>query len=64
MWQSEIADIITGTIPLNFTLPATAGKLYPTTDDSLRVRLGSGVGSSVSVDIWFDIVEEYIKDDY
>ena len=64
MWQGEIADIITGSIPLNFTLPATAGKMhFRTADDSLRVRFGSGVGKSISVDFWFDMIEEEIKDD-
>ena len=64
MWQGELADIITGSIPLNFTLPATAGKMhFRTSDDSLRVRFGSGVGRSISVDFWFDLTEEVIKDD-
>jgi hypothetical protein len=65
MWQGELVDIITGAIPLNFILPATAGKMhFRTADDSLRVRFGSGVGKSTSVDFWFDIIEETIKDDY
>lgn len=65
MWQGELQDILTGSIPLNFTLPATASKEhYRTADDSLRVRLGSGVGEGISVDFWFDIVEEMIQDDY
>jgi hypothetical protein len=64
MWQGELVDIITGTIPLNFTLPATAGKMhFRTSDDSLRVRFGSGVGKSISVDFWFDLTEEIIRDD-
>jgi hypothetical protein len=65
MWQGELADIITGSIPLNFTLPATATKMhFRTADDSLRVRFGSGVGKSVAVDFWFDLTEEVIRDDY
>ncbi|WP_413935516.1 hypothetical protein [Nitrospira sp. BLG_1] len=65
MWQGEIVDIITGAITLNFTLPATATKMHVrTVDDSLRVRFGSGVGKSVSVDFWFDITEEVVRDDY
>lgn len=64
MWQGELADIITGSIPLNFTLPATASKMhFRTSDDSLRVRFGSGVGASISVDFWFDLTEEIIRDD-
>jgi len=65
MWQGELVDIISGAIPLNFTLPATATKMhFRTADDSLRVRLGSGVGKSVTVDFWFDITEEVVGDDY
>ncbi|WP_019142906.1 hypothetical protein [Noviherbaspirillum massiliense] len=65
MWQGELADIITGSIPLNFTLPATSTRThFRTADDSLRVRLGSGVGKSVSVDFWFDLTEERVRDDY
>jgi hypothetical protein len=65
MWQDELVDIISGTIPLNFDLPATGSKMFfRTSDDTLRVRLGNGVGKSVSVDFWFDINEEIIKDDY
>lgn len=65
MWQGELVDIITGAIPLNFTLPATASKMhFRTADDSLRVRFGSGVGKSVAVDFWFDITEEIVRDDY
>ncbi|MBI1307438.1 MAG: hypothetical protein GC181_12625 [Bacteroidetes bacterium] len=65
MWQDELVDIITGTIPLNFELPATASKMYfRTSDDTLRVRFGNGIGNSVTVDFWFEINEEIIKDDY
>jgi hypothetical protein len=65
MWQGELADIITGSIALNFTLPATSSKIhFRTSDDSLRVRFGSGVGKSLSVDFWFDLTEEIVKDDY
>ena len=65
MWQDKIQDIITGSIPLNFTLPATATKMnFRTADDSLRVRFNSGFSPSVEVDFWFEITEETIKDDY
>ncbi|MBL0316156.1 MAG: hypothetical protein IPP69_10395 [Flavobacteriales bacterium] len=65
MWQDQIQDIITGSIPLNFTLPATATKLnFRTPDDSIRVRFNSGFTPSVQVDFWFEINEETIKDDY
>ena len=65
MWQNQLVDIITGSVPLNFTLPATASKMHHrTADESLRVRFGSGVGKSISVDFWFDLIEEVIHDDY
>ncbi len=65
MWQDRLADIITGTIPLNFDLPATDSKQYfRTSDDTLRVRFGNGIGKSITVDFWFEINEEMIKDDY
>ena len=64
MWQEQLVDIVTGTIPLNVALPATAGNIYRTTDEVLRVRLGGGFRDSVSVDVWFDVREEIIRDDY
>ena len=64
MWQNEFQDIITGTIPLNFTLPATASKMnYRTVDDTIRVRFNSGFSSSIQVDFWFELTEENINDD-
>jgi hypothetical protein len=64
MWQRQLADILTASVPLNVTLPATAGRTYRTSDDSIRVRFGNSVRGSVSVDVWFDIVEEAIPHDY
>jgi hypothetical protein len=65
MWQGKIQDIITGTIPLNFTLPATATKMnFRTADDALRVRFNSGFSPSIEVDFWFEMTEETIRDDY
>jgi len=64
MWQDKIQDIITGTIPLNFTLPATANKMnFRTADDTLRVRFNSGFSPSVQVDFWFELTEETLRDD-
>lgn len=64
MWQNQLVDIVTGTIPLNAMLPATAGNIYRTTDEVIRVRLGGGFRDSLSVDFWFDVREEVIRDDY
>jgi hypothetical protein len=64
LWQDKIQDIITGSIPLNFILPATATKIsFRTADDSLRVRFNSGFSPSIQVDFWFELTEETIKDD-
>jgi hypothetical protein len=64
MWQDKIQDIITGSIPLDFTLPATATKMnFRTADDALRVRFNSGFSPSIEVDFWFELTEETIKDD-
>lgn len=64
MWQDELVDIVIGSVPLGITLPATASKMYRTTDDSLRVRFSGGVSAFVNIDVWFDIVEEVVRDDY
>lgn len=65
MWQNKIQDIITGSIPLNLTLPATATKMnFRTADDSLRVRFNSGFSPSIQVDFWFELTEETIRDDH
>lgn len=65
MWQGRLQDIITGSIPLNFSLPATATKMnFRTADDALRVRFNSGFSPSVEVDVWFELTEETITDDH
>jgi hypothetical protein len=64
MWQQQLVDILTVSIPLNVTLPATAGRAYRTSDDSIRVRFGNSVRDTVSVDVWFDIAEEGIPHDH
>lgn len=64
MWQKQLVDIVAGTIPLNAALPATAGNLYRTSDELIRVRLGGAFRNSLSVDVWFDVREEAIRDDY
>lgn len=65
VWQGKIQDIITGSVPLNITLPATATKMnYRTADNTIRVRFNSGFSSSVEVDFWFEIIEEGITDDF
>lgn len=63
MWQGEILDVVTGTIPINLFLPASAADEFHNIDDALRVRL-SGVGPELTFDVWFDIVEEVVRDDH
>ncbi|VVB95462.1 Uncharacterised protein [uncultured archaeon] len=65
MWQDKYVDIITGKIPLGITLPATAKNYYEGIDQSIRVRFGGKIGQGgVEVDVWFDVLEETIKEDY
>jgi hypothetical protein len=64
VWQGQIVDIVSGSLPLDITLPATAGRMYRTSDDSIRVRLGTGIGDALTVDVWFDVIEEPVRDDH
>lgn len=64
MWQGELVDIVTGRIPLGLTLPATADNIYRTADQALRVRFGSAMDRSIEVDVWFDVREELVREDY
>ena len=62
-WQGRTRDIVTGSIPLNVVLPATADKIYRTSDEMIRVRFPNGI-ADLHVDIWFDLTTEVLKDDY
>jgi hypothetical protein len=64
VWQGRPVDIITGTIPLGITLPATAGNMYRTSDEAIQVHFGNVIGQSLTADVWLDISEEIIRDDY
>lgn len=65
MWQECITDVVSGVIPLDVALPALASKgAFRSAGECVRVRLGSGVGADVSVDFWFDVVEEMVRDDH
>ena len=66
LWQGEAVDILSGAIPLNFMLPATTNETQRA-HLIIRYRIASVAGSGfrlVSVDVWFDIVEELIRDDH
>jgi hypothetical protein len=63
MWQGEYADVVVGKIPIDIVLPATAGRMYRTTDEAIAVRFGGGMASDVLVDVWFDLQEEWVRDD-
>ncbi|HEV2706431.1 MAG TPA: hypothetical protein VGV59_10940 [Pyrinomonadaceae bacterium] len=63
-WQDGFVDIVAGTIPVGVTLPATASQSYRTADEMLLVRFGKGIGQSLKVDVWFDVLEEVVRDDY
>lgn len=64
MWQNRYQDILTSKIPLGITLPATGGKFADNIDQSIRIKLSGVNTSAIEVDIWFDIIEEQIKEDY
>lgn len=63
MWQGAVSDIITGTIPVRLSLPASNARMYLTQDDWLRVRFPGGI-RGLSVDVWLEVVEEVVRDDY
>lgn len=63
MWQNRAADIVLGSLPINLELPALAGRQYRTSDEALVVRFGGMLGHDVEVDIWFDMQEEWVRDD-
>ena len=62
-WQGRPADIVVGTVPLGVTLPATAGKMYGNLDESIVVRF-AGLPADVSLDVWFDVKEQVLRDDH
>ena len=63
-WQGRAVDIVTGSIGVNILLPATSGKIYRATDDSLCVRFPNGIPPDIEMDVWFEIDEEIVRDDY
>jgi hypothetical protein len=63
-WQGQPVDIVTGSIQLGAQLPATASNIYKTSDERIEVRFGGAIGASLAVDVWFEVIEELVKDDY
>ena len=65
VWQGGYADIVTGRIPLDLRLPATAERVYDNVDQMVRVTFGpTDPEHPVEVDVWFDVQEEVIATDY
>ncbi len=64
VWQGERQDIVVGSVPLGLSLPAIASRMHPTSDLSISVRFGGGMGEDAKMDVWFDLEEEVIRDDY
>jgi hypothetical protein len=63
-WYGRRVDIVTGTVPIRAELPGLAGRMYQTSDQAVRVRVcGGRPGPGVSVDVWFDVEEEPVRDD-
>jgi hypothetical protein len=78
-WQEQVMDVVVGSVPLQLNLPALADKVYDQRDEWLRVRFGNGMrdgwreqapqhpSSGVNdlvMDVWFDLQEEVVRDDY
>lgn len=63
MWQGRLVDIVTGTLPVDLVIQATASRMYRTSDEALVVRLNGG-SADVTADVWFDVVEEPVRDDH
>ena len=63
MWQGKIMDIVTGKITLGISLPATGSNFYQNADQSIRVKI-SGYSSDIELDVWFEVTEEAIREDY
>lgn len=70
-WQGGPKDLITGSVSLDVAFPGTAGKMYQNADDSIRFLIGvpsprpdPDDPDSVTIDVWFDVVEEVVRDDF
>lgn len=70
LWQGRACDILTGAIPLDIAFPALAEQAYRISDQFVRVRLegyrktGAGPGPDLHLDVWFELSEEAVRDDY
>jgi hypothetical protein len=64
MWQGEYCDLVFGSIPLDLVLPALSEEGYRSADQALRVSFGGGISADLSVDVWLDIDEEVVRDEY
>ena len=63
MWNGAVTDVAIGQISLGVNLPATNEPAYRTTDDAIRVSFGRP-DADLMFDVWFEIAEEVVRDDY
>lgn len=77
-WQEQVLDLVVGAVPLSVSLPAMADKVYAARDEWVRIRFGNGMRDGlrtllidqpsgepdVVMDVWFDLKEEVVQDDY
>ena len=63
-WQGGFVDILTAKIPINMTLPAAGSEFYENTDQTFIVRITNDSDPALELDVWIDVIEEEIQDDY
>jgi hypothetical protein len=64
VWQAAYVDILTGRIPLPMTLDAIGSRVYQNTDVAIVVRCLGLNSPNVQADVWFDLEEEEVRDDF
>jgi len=61
-WQGNVTDLVLGVLPLDVELSAVTESGYRTTDDGIRISFGD-TKKDVTIDVWFDLTEEIVRDD-
>jgi len=64
MWQGRYVDIVSGRIPLALAMEALGSHLQGNPDVAVIVRCLGLNSVNVRADIWFDLTEEEVRDDY
>jgi hypothetical protein len=64
LWQGDYVDIVTGRIALALPLEALGGRMHGSPDVSVVARCIGLNSECMQADIWFDVSEEEVRDDY